>query len=57
MHNLSEFIGGICPHLKETHVAFSCACIAKTDFKPKHEIYKKKIPVHSVLTFPESVQP
>lgn len=56
MYNLSEFIGGSCPHLKETPVAFTCACSTKTDFKPRHEIYKK-ITILSVLTFPKSVQP
>lgn len=56
MQNVSEFIVGSNPHLRETHVAFTCACITKTEVKPRNKIYQK-IPTLLVLTFPESVQP
>lgn len=54
MQNVSEFIVGSSPHLKETHVAFTCAYITKTDIKPRNKIYKK-ITIFPVLTFPKSV--
>lgn len=38
---MSEFIVGSSPHLKETHVAFTCAYVTKTDIKPRKKNTKK----------------
>ena len=41
MQNVSEFIVGSGLHLKETHVAFTCTYIIKTEVKLRNKIYKK----------------
>lgn len=56
MQNVSEFIVGSSLHLKETHVAFTCTYIIKTEVKLRNKIYKK-IAILPVLTFLKTVQP
>ena len=56
MQNVSEFIVGSGLHLKETHVAFTCTYITKTEVKLRNKIYKK-IPILPILTFLKTVQP